>query len=62
MILIEYAEDVKLGSSDIAVAPAIAIISKLSLFIMYSYSVLCFIGTWFIFIITEFYSYFISSF
>jgi hypothetical protein len=62
MTRIEYAEDVNVGMSDIAVAPAIAIISRL-LDIMYvGYSVICFIGTWFVFIITQFYSYFISRF
>jgi hypothetical protein len=61
MTLIEYAEDVKVGRSDIAVAPAIAIISKLLVIMYCGYSVICFIGTWFVFIITEFYSYFIFS-
>lgn len=58
--LIENAEDVKVGRSDIAVALAIAIISKLLVIIYSGYSVLCFIGTWFVFIITELYSYFID--
>ena len=62
MTLIEYAEDVKVGRNDIAVAPAIAIINKLLVIMYYGYSVLCFIGTWFVFIITEFHSYPIFGF
>jgi hypothetical protein len=53
---------VRAGRSDIAVAPAIAIISKLLVIMYCGYSVICFIGTWFVFIITELYSYFISGF
>jgi hypothetical protein len=60
MTLIEYAEDVKVVRSDIAVAPTIAIISKLLVIMYCGYSVVCFIGTWFVFFITEFYSYFID--
>jgi hypothetical protein len=58
--VIEYAEDVKFGRSDIVVALAIAINSKLLVIIYRGYSVLWFIGTWFVFIITELYSYFID--
>jgi hypothetical protein len=60
--LIEYAGDVKVGRSHIAVALAIAIISKLLVIMYYGCWLLCFIGTWFVFIITEFYIYFISGF
>lgn len=60
MTLIEYAEDVKVVRNDIAVAPTIAIISKLLVVMYCGYSVVCFIRTWFVFFITEFYSYFID--